>query len=172
MSHQRLRYRGQEIVAEISRDGDALAVSRQLEDGVTGDVVRFDARRVGTAEFVVTDPADGGRRHTVFAVRERDQLWVHVDGRTWLLERVRARGGASSSPGVLTAPIPATVQEVLVADGDAVEAGQVLAVLSAMKMQLEIKAPHAGTVKGLKLKPGDQVAAGVALLQVVEVAQP
>ena len=60
--------------------------------------------------------------------------------------------------------MPGQVQKILVQAGDAVEAGQALAVVEAMKMQLEIKAPHAGTVKELLAAEGDQVAAGVPLV--------
>jgi biotin carboxyl carrier protein len=46
---------------------------------------------------------------------------------------------------------------VNVADGDAVEEGQVLLVMESMKMELSITAPQAGTVAGLTLAPGDRV---------------
>jgi biotin carboxyl carrier protein len=53
---------------------------------------------------------------------------------------------------------------VLVAAGDAVEAGQGLIVVEAMKMQNEMKSPKAGTVVEIKTKDGATVAAGEILI--------
>ncbi|HJL30603.1 MAG TPA: biotin/lipoyl-containing protein, partial [Polyangiaceae bacterium LLY-WYZ-15_(1-7)] len=59
--------------------------------------------------------------------------------------------------------------KVNVAEGDAVEAGQVLMVMEAMKMEHAVTAPHAGKVAELHVGEGDQVDAD-ALLAVVEEA--
>ena len=64
--------------------------------------------------------------------------------------------------------MPGTVLMVEVADGDEVEEGDVLLVLESMKMELSIRAPHAGTVEGLDLEKGDRVARGQALLAVTQ----
>jgi pyruvate carboxylase subunit B len=66
----------------------------------------------------------------------------------------RAAGASNISSNM-----PGKVVRLLVADGDAVEAGQEVIVVEAMKMQNEMKAPKAGVVRGLKAKPGDTVAA-------------
>ena len=47
-------------------------------------------------------------------------------------------------------PLPASIVEVRVAEGDTVAAGQALAVLSAMKMETEVAAPCDGTVSALR----------------------
>ena len=64
------------------------------------------------------------------------------------------------------APIPGKVPEIPVRNGDKVEAGQVIMVISAMKMQLKITAPHAGVVRGLGLAVGDLVNGGSELLMI------
>lgn len=158
---RRFSYRGQEIELDVERDDDRVRLS--VVDGVDAT---FEVRRVGSAEFIVRDPDDEGTLHTVHAVRDGNHWWINLDGRTVHLEQVIARGGAGGARGGLVAPIPATVQEVLVTDGDAVEEGQVVLVLTAMKMQIEIKAPHAGIVKGLTLAAGDKVDGGVPLLEI------
>jgi len=69
--------------------------------------------------------------------------------------------------GSLLAPMPGTVVRVAVVEGDVVEAGAVVLVLEAMKMQHTITAPSAGRVTTLNAQPGQQVAAG-DVLAVVE----
>ena len=53
-----------------------------------------------------------------------------------------------------------TIVKVLVAVGDAVEAGQSVCVLEAMKMENNIAAQTAGTVTEVKVAPGDSVGSG------------
>jgi propionyl-CoA carboxylase alpha chain len=65
--------------------------------------------------------------------------------------------------GSLLAPMPGTVVRVAVAEGDAVEAGQTVLVLEAMKMQHTVTAPQPGTVTRLSVQTGAQVAAGEVL---------
>ena len=65
---------------------------------------------------------------------------------------------------VLRAPISGTVTKIVAVPGTAVEAGAVLLVLEAMKMETEITAPVAGTVAEVAVAPGDAVAGGQALV--------
>jgi 3-methylcrotonyl-CoA carboxylase alpha subunit len=60
--------------------------------------------------------------------------------------------------------MPGKVIAVHVAAGDAVEAGQPLVVMEAMKMEHTIRAPEAGTVRDVFFAAGDQVADGAELL--------
>ena len=73
----------------------------------------------------------------------------------------------SEAPGSLHAPMPGRVIRVEVEPGEAVEAGQVLLVLEAMKMEHTLKAPHNGTITEVDCAPGNQVDAG-AVLVVIE----
>ncbi len=66
-----------------------------------------------------------------------------------------AAGGAGS--GQIKALMDGAILEVLVREGDAVEQGQTLVVLEAMKMELQLKADAAGTVKSVNVKAGEQV---------------
>lgn len=60
--------------------------------------------------------------------------------------------------------MPGKVLEVLVAQGDVVEAGTPLMVLEAMKMEHRIVAAADGTVMAVHYEAGDQVAQGAVLL--------
>ncbi len=80
-----------------------------------------------------------------------------------------AEEGAAASAGEGTevaAPMPGTIVRVEVAEGDSVEAEQVVAVIEAMKMETEIKAPVAGTVKEILVNAKDVVTAGQAILTI------
>ncbi len=62
------------------------------------------------------------------------------------------------------AAVPGSLIELLVAVGEPVQAGQRLAVIEAMKMEFEVSAPQAGTVRALLASPGTVVADGQALI--------
>ena len=88
-------------------------------------------------------------------------------------EERRARGGAGGPGGeTVTSPMQGTVLRVEVAEGDAVEAGAVLVIVEAMKMENEILAHTAGVVTGLTVTAGDPVRAGQVLCNVTVPASP
>ncbi|KAI9670384.1 MAG: pyruvate carboxylase [Caeruleum heppii] len=70
------------------------------------------------------------------------------------LSRVKADLGDSSQVG---APMSGVVVEVRVHDGSEVKKGDPVAVLSAMKMEMVISAPHSGSIGSLQVKEGDSV---------------
>ncbi|MGH3103760.1 MAG: acetyl/propionyl/methylcrotonyl-CoA carboxylase subunit alpha [Gaiellaceae bacterium] len=76
-----------------------------------------------------------------------------------------APGGESS---VLTAPMPGTVIEVLVAEGDRVAARQTLCVLEAMKMETPLLSPYEAVVRAVHVAEGDRVARGAVLVELEE----
>ena len=72
----------------------------------------------------------------------------------------KAAAGAVS----VKAPMPGNILDVKVKAGDSVKAGDVLAILEAMKMENEIVAPQDGTVASVNVNKGDTVNSGDVLV--------
>ncbi|MGL6290955.1 MAG: acetyl/propionyl/methylcrotonyl-CoA carboxylase subunit alpha [Silanimonas sp.] len=102
---------------------------------------------------------------------------VHVDARSvllhdgtqrWLIERLGAYAfagtGKAGGDGTLKAPMPGRVVLAKVKPGDVVTEGQECAVMEAMKMELSLKAPRAGTIKDVRAAAGDFVEADTVLV--------
>ncbi|EAC0407121.1 biotin/lipoyl-binding protein, partial [Salmonella enterica subsp. enterica serovar Virchow] len=79
---------------------------------------------------------------------------------------------ASSAPATapagagtpVTAPLAGNIWKVIAAEGQTVAEGDVLLILEAMKMETEIRAAQAGTVRGIAVKSGDAVSVGDTLM--------
>ena len=78
-------------------------------------------------------------------------------------------GGArkqASAPGDVSTTMPGNIVDLLVAVGDTVKAGQAVLITEAMKMETEIQAPIAGTVKAIHVAKGDRVNPGEVLIEI------
>ena len=112
-----------------------------------------------------------GRSFEVRAVTTPDGLHVHAGGRQFIVE-VRdprdasrhSRAASGSGRQNISTPMPGKVVRTLVREGDAVEAGQGLVVVEAMKMQNEMKASRAGRVVEVRVRDGETVGAGDTLV--------
>ena len=71
-----------------------------------------------------------------------------------------AAGGGALGSGQVSVPMQGTIVKLLVEVGQAVESGQAVVVLEAMKMENQIQSERAGTVKEIKVAVGDTVGAG------------
>ncbi|WP_218828828.1 acetyl/propionyl/methylcrotonyl-CoA carboxylase subunit alpha, partial [Rhodococcus sp. 06-235-1A] len=81
----------------------------------------------------------------------------------------RTRGGAgagAASGDAVTAPMQGTVVKVAVTEGQTVDAGDLIAVLEAMKMENPVTAHKAGTVTGLTVTAGDAITQGTVLTEI------
>ncbi|MEK9964981.1 MAG: biotin carboxylase N-terminal domain-containing protein [Rhodospirillaceae bacterium] len=145
---ERLRFRDGDTEIEVVLDQGEDDASLTLPDGQTVDIPS------GEGDWSVYQ--DG---HLFYAVAGGTQIKLEriVD-----VEEASARAGAS---GGLSAPMPGKVVRVMAGPGDAVQRGQTLMVLEAMKMEHAITAPGDGTVSAVFFAEGDQVPEGAELLQ-------
>ena len=110
---------------------------------------------------------DGRRTVEIVVVGWRFLLDVDDEARARLRERATRAGTASSRGGgalEIRAIIPGRVASVTVTLGDAVETGQTLLAVEAMKMQNELRAPRAGTVARVAAAVGATVEVGDVLV--------
>lgn len=155
--------------------GERLNVSYSLNrDGSFAVEVNERACRVikrsATAHGI--DLEIDGRRAALAVMAAAAMRFIHGPAGDIELEELPRFPAAERAEqhGGLKAPMPGKVMSVMVAEGDAVERGQLLLVLEAMKMEHRIDAPWAGTIKALNVVEGEQVANG-AMLVVMEEAE-
>ena len=103
-----------------------------------------------------------GRRYDV-TLLEPEPPWAEL-ARS---RRNRARSGGGAGGDAVVSPMQGTVLKVEVADGDVVEAGRVLCVVEAMKMENEIVAHSPGTVAELSVAAGAAVTSGQVICRVL-----
>jgi biotin carboxyl carrier protein len=168
----RLEVEGQVHAVDLERSG------RRWTVAVAGQRWQVDMRAGGHARSLLLSRADadtrgGARSHDVRLHWDRsDAARVNVDGPDVAVTLAAAttfgRGNAGDhgrTDGKVRAPMPGRVVRVPVVAGQAVAARQAVVVVEAMKMENELRAPHAGTVRALHVRPGDPVDAGQLLVE-------
>ena len=157
-----------DVDVAIVLDGDTVAVdgAGPLTARVT-DVEGTPVRMVTVGDEVHRVVARRG------ATRGRYTLWLDgfryeveaLDERTRAIRELSGAGQAASGPAPLIAPMPGMIVRVNVRVGEAVLPGQGLVVMEAMKMENELRAASAGTVKAVLVQPGTAVEKGALLLE-------
>ncbi len=166
----RLEVKGQVHAIDLERTGDGWTVA------VGARRWQADMRPSGHAwSLLLTEDEPGvragARSHDVRMHWEgSDTARVNVDGTdvAVTVAQVTTPGRASDhgrTDGVVRAPMPGRVVRVPVVQGQAVAERQAVVVVEAMKMENELRAPHAGTVRTLHVQPGDSVDAGQLLVE-------
>lgn len=156
-----------DVNVDVLLDGDVATV-----DGVSSTVHLSELE--GTPVRMVTI---GDEVHRVVArrgaTRGRYALWIDgfrfeveaLDERARVIRALSAAAAGPSGPAPLIAPMPGMIIRVAVQVGDVVEPGQGLVVMEAMKMENELRATAAGTVKAVLAQPGTAVEKGAVLLE-------
>ena len=99
-----------------------------------------------------------GRTSRIVSVEQGSSYRMEVDGISHLIER--------GDGGIVRAPSPSVVVSISVSPGDTVTTGDRVAVLEAMKMEMQVVAPFSGTVRRVMTIPNVQVCPGAPLLQI------
>jgi acetyl-CoA/propionyl-CoA carboxylase, biotin carboxylase, biotin carboxyl carrier protein len=133
-------------------ESDELAARAAELDGVpASSVAASSGKTVERARVVEV----AGRRFEV-RIADPEPPWRELSRRR--RERERAGGGVGGD--AVVSPMQGTVLSVAVAEGDVVEAGQVICIVEAMKMENEVRTHRAGTVEELSVGPGKPVTTG------------
>jgi biotin carboxyl carrier protein len=125
---------------------------------------------LGSGRYRIAGP---DRERMAWAVSAATETWVHLEGCVYVIPaaagpRVAGRVGPRVDEAALSAPMPATVVAVDVEPGQAVQRGDTLVRLEAMKMELAVTAPRDGRVRAVACRAGDLVQAGVPLVTLEE----
>lgn len=143
---------GREVELEIiERKGDSMTLS------IDGHVGFYEfAKEKGR----ITAVNHGNRTYSADLKNEQQHQYEQ------LVSQWEGGAGAGARDCNLTAPMPGKVLAVKVKPGDKVEAGQVLIVLEAMKMENELGSPCEGAVKSVKCQVGQTVNNGDLLIEI------
>jgi pyruvate carboxylase subunit B len=152
---------------EITLDGaevvaDGLRASARIAD-VEGTPVRMLTSGDEVHRIVVRPGASRGR-YTLWVDGFRHEVEA-LDERMRAIRELAGASGEPSGPAPLRAPMPGMIVRVNVEVGDTVLPGQSLVVMEAMKMENELHASAAATVKAVHAQAGTAVEKGALLLE-------
>jgi len=155
------------ILGDVHSSGESVHVYGSLSSD--GETLRAF---VGDAQYQVSpvvhdDGMEGGAKIQLFS-RSGPLVGdnLHRLNYRYYVPKHEIIGENSGLSDSISSPMPGTVIKVLVKKGDAVEAGQSLFIVEAMKMEQEIKSPHKGTIEEIFFKVGETVGEGVLLAKI------
>jgi len=152
---------------ELSREGDEVLVDGTTTSARLADVEGTPVRMLTVGDEVhriVVRPAGPRGRYTIWV----DGFRHEVEALDERMRAIRELAGASAGPvgpAPLLAPMPGMIVRVNVQVGDRVDPGQGLIVMEAMKMENELRAQAAATVKAVLAQPGQAVEKGALLIE-------
>jgi propionyl-CoA carboxylase alpha chain len=157
------------ILVDVEREGDAIAVV--FEDGAIGTFcprtglpgARYGQGTVDGAPVGVHVPHDpNGFELAYRGIEVKAFVYTEREARYARLMPVKK---LSDSGKAVRCPMPGLVVSLAVAEGQEVKAGETLAVVEAMKMENILRAERDGTIKKIRVKPGDSVAVDAVIME-------
>ncbi|MGE8498610.1 MAG: sodium-extruding oxaloacetate decarboxylase subunit alpha [Pseudomonas sp.] len=125
---------------------------------VHGESYRVDITGVGVK--------GDGKRHFYLSVDGMPEEVVFEALNDYVGGASGSKRKSASAPGDVSTSMPGNIVDVLVKEGDTVKAGQAVLITEAMKMETEVQAPIAGTVKTVHVAKGDRVNPGEVLIEI------
>lgn len=113
-----------------------------------------------------------GQSHHFHLHTEGSVRYISHQGNLYQVEdrSIRRRNAQNAHhQGDVTPPMPGSIVRILVSEGDTITQGQELIVLSAMKMETTLYAPHNGKVEQILVKVGEQVMPGQQLFGITPI---
>jgi len=156
---------GERKVVTLDPDGVAYEAEppahAELSD-IEGSPVRMV--KIATQVYrVVVQKRQGRGTYTLWVDGYRFETEA-LDERTRTIRDLSAARAGPTGPAPIVAPMPGLIVRVNVKAGDRVEAGQGIVVIEAMKMENELRATAAGTVRSVGVSPGTAVEKGALLV--------
>ena len=159
-------YAGKSYSVRMTRDGDRFtatigdkkysASSKEIKPGFF--IIQIDGKPVK-----VSIASEGNQRH------------IFHDGAVYRFTRIEGRKKSVAAEGDISpeinSPISGKLIKVDSEEGRAVEEGQTLMTIEAMKMEYQIKAPYDGIVERVNFKEGEQVDIGTVLIMMEKKAE-
>ena len=147
------------LLSHILKDSSSNSNSKAVTDTELVEVT-IELKRVG--------PLKEGKRTVVFAVNGTSEQHVDIKDSTgaFVFEGPMANPGIA---GEIASPMPGAIEKVLVKEGQSVNAGDTLMVVSAMKMEVKSTSPFAGKVTSIAVQQGARVVEGALLCVISKV---
>jgi len=166
-----LRIAGQDMLveAELSENDsvNATIAGRAVVArfrGISPNQIHLEVDGIGVNAFLADDPLG---------------KLVNVGGTTYLVQDAEdlarsgpRRRGLKELPQEVTPPMPSVVVRIMVSEGDPVDKGQGVVVVSAMKMETTLQAPCTGTVTRVNTAEGEKVMPGQILMDIEREEEP
>jgi len=159
---------GEELLADVAHDGDAITI--QFEDGnshrlsspwIPGLPVWFGTIN-GAPIAVHVRMVPNGFELAYRGIEVKAFVYTEREARYARLMPVKKLSDSEKS---VRCPMPGLVVSLAVAEGQEIKAGETLAVVEAMKMENILRAERDGTIKKIRVKPGDSVAVDAVIME-------
>lgn len=151
----------------LKQDGNMLEVE------VDGKKYEVDLMHTADGTFSILEgghshdielvPQATPKKYTAYTLYETYEVEV-VDAEARYLQNRNANGTGATESKIMS-PMPGKVVKVLVSEGDPVQKGETVVIISAMKMESEYKAPKDGVVKKVHVKADDTVDGNQVLIE-------